>query len=77
MSSFVKAMDSMPMIVKIILALPALDIIWNIYRVVRSAAKKNVLGIVLGIILIIVGIPFMWLVDIISIIICNKVLWID
>ena len=77
MSSFVKAMDSMPMIVKIILALPALDIIWNIYRVVRSAAKKNVLGIVLGIVLIIVGIPFMWLVDIISIIICNKVLWID
>ena len=77
MSSFVKAMDSMPMIVKIILALPVLDIIWNIYRVVRSAAKKSVLGIILGVVLIIVGIPFMWLVDIISIIICNKVLWID
>ena len=77
MSSFVKAMDSMPMIVKIILALPVLDIIWNIYRVVRSAAKKSVLGIILGVVLIIVGILFMWLVDIISIIVCNKVLWID
>lgn len=77
MKSFINGMDGLALWIKIILALPGLDIIWNVYRLVRSIDKGNVLGIVLGVILIIVGIPFMWLVDIISLIVANKVLWID
>lgn len=77
MKSFINGMDGLALWIKIILALPGLDIVWNVYRLVRSIDKGNVLGIVLGIILIIVGIPFMWLVDIISLIVANKVLWID
>lgn len=77
MKSFINGMDGLALWIKIILALPGLDIVWNVYRLVRSIDKGNVLGIVLGVILIIVGIPFMWLVDIISLIVANKVLWID
>lgn len=77
MKKFIKAMDDLPLIVKIILAIPALDIIWNIVRVCRSAAANNFLGVILGILLIVVGIPFMWLVDIISLVCLNRVLWID
>lgn len=77
MKSFINGMDGLALWIKIILALPGLDIVWNIYRLVRSIDKGNVLGIVLGVILIIVGIPFMWLVDIISLVVANKVLWID
>ncbi|HQC55043.1 MAG TPA: hypothetical protein PKX91_04905 [Clostridia bacterium] len=75
--SFVKAMDGLSKIVKIILALPFLDIVWVVYRLIKSISKKNTLGIVLAILLLIFGIPFLWLIDIITIIISNKVLWLD
>ncbi len=77
MKSFISAMDKLPKIVKIILALPFLDIIWVVYRLIKSISKKNTLGIVLAILLLIFGIPFLWLIDIITIIISDKVLWLD
>ena len=77
MSKFVKSMDDLPKFLKIILALPFVDIIWAIYRVVKSASKKNTLGLILGVLLIIFGIPFLWLVDIITIVLFDKVVWID
>lgn len=75
MDAFVKAFDGLPKVAKIILAIPFLDILWVIYRLCKSVAEKNTLGIVLAIVLIIVGIPFLWLVDIITLIVCDKVLW--
>lgn len=79
MKEFVDWMDSAPLIIKIIFALPALDIIWVIYRVFKSALKDSKLGILLGIIFIIIGFPWLWLIDIISIAITkdNSVIWID
>lgn len=77
MKKFVKVMDDLPLIVKFILAIPFLDIIWVIYRLVKSLSKDNMLGVVLAIVLIIVGIPFLWLVDMIFIVLKGQVLWID
>ena len=77
MKSFVKAMDNLPLIVKIILALPMIDIVWVVYRLIKSISHENVLGIVLGILLLFIGIPFLWLIDIITLIIKNDVLWFD
>ncbi len=73
----IKALDKLPKWAKIILALPVLDIIWNIYRLIKSVKKDNVLGIVLAVVLIVIGIAFMWLVDIITIALNDRVLWID
>jgi hypothetical protein len=72
---FVKWMDNLPKWAKVLFALPALDIIWVVYRLVLSVTKKNTLGIVLAIIFLVLGIPFLWLVDIITIIVSDKVLW--
>ena len=77
MKSFIKGMNGLALWIKIILALPVLDIVWNIYRLARSIDKKSTLGIILAVLLIIIGIPFMWLIDIITLLIANKVLWID
>ena len=77
MKSFISAMDGLPKVVKIILAIPFLDIIWAVYRLIRSLDNKNTLGIVLAIVLIIFGIPFLWLIDIICIIINDRVWWLD
>ena len=77
MKDLVKTFDNWPKLVKIILALPVLDIVWAIYRLCKSISKGNVLGIVLGIVLLLLCPTIFWIVDIITIILFNKVLWID
>ena len=77
MKDFIKTMENLPLIVKLILALPALDIVWNIVRLLKSVAKNNVVGIVLALILIFVGAPFMWLIDLICIVLKGKIWWLD
>lgn len=77
MKNFIDAMEKLPLWLKVVLALPALDIIWVVYRLAKSIDKNNTIGIVLAIVLIVVGIPFLWLVDIITLLISNYVLWID
>lgn len=73
----IKAFDNLPKWLKVVLALPVLDILWNIYRLVKSIKKDSIVGIILAILLITIGIVFMWLVDIITILLYDKVLWID
>lgn len=73
----IKALDGLPKWLKVVLALPVLDIIWNIYRLVKSIKKDNLVGIIVAILLIVIGIAFMWLIDIITLLINDKVLWID
>lgn len=77
MKGFINAMEALPLWAKILLALPGLDIIWVIFRLAKSIEKENTLGIVLAVLLIIIGIPFLWLVDIITIVVNNKVIWLD
>lgn len=77
MRDLIKAIDNLPKLVKLILAIPMLDIVWVVYRLLRSLDKKNTLGIVLAIVLIIVGIPFLWVIDIICIALNDKVWWLD
>lgn len=77
MKSIIKSFDNLPLILKIILALPVLDIVWAFYRLFRSLNKNNVLGIILAIVMIFVCPAIFWLVDIITLILMRKVLWID
>ncbi len=73
----IKAFDNLPKWLKVVLALPFLDILWNIYRLVKSIKKDSIVGIILAFLFITIGLVFMWLVDIITILLYNKVLWID
>lgn len=77
MKGFIVAMEKLPLIVKVLLALPMLDIIWVVYRIARSIDKQSTFGILLGVIMIIIGIPFLWLIDIITILVTGNVWWID
>lgn len=77
MKEYVNAFDGFSKLIKFLFALPALDILWVIYRVCKSASKNSTLGVVLGIVLIFVGFPFLWLVDMITIVTSDRVLWID
>ena len=75
LNELIRSFDNLPKIVKLILAIPALDIMWVIYRIVKSVRDNNMLGIILGAVLLFVGFPFLWLIDIICIIMKDTVWW--
>ena len=75
MKDFIKAMDDLPLILKIILALPALDIVWGIYRIVKGVACKNVVTLIFGILWIIPGSVICWILDIVTLLLNNKLLF--
>lgn len=75
LNELIRSFDNLPKIVKLILAIPALDIIWVIYRIVKSVRDNNMLGIILGVVLLFVGFPFLWLIDILFIIMKDTVWW--
>ena len=76
MKGYINWMDKNPKWLKVVLAL-FLGIFWTIYRIFKSATKKNVVGVIFGVILLFVGVFFIWIVDIITLIFSDKILWID
>ena len=77
MKDFIQSMDELSMEVKCLFCIPAIAIIWWVYRIVKSLDKKNNFGVVIAVILLIVSVPFMWLIDLICILEKGKVAWID
>ncbi|HKM29408.1 MAG TPA: hypothetical protein VJZ51_01450 [Bacilli bacterium] len=65
--NYVKFIDELPLILKIIFALPGLDgFFYGIYRICKG-------HIIIGILWIYVGAAILWIVDIITIILYGKV----
>ena len=65
MKGFIKSVNSLPLIVKLLLCIPGIEIFYGICRIINQAAKKNVLLVIVSILLIIPGAAIMWLVDLI------------
>ena len=62
MNEFRKAIDELPLIVKIILALPFIDgIIYGIYRICRG----DTVAVILGVVWIFIGSTVGWILDIV------------
>ncbi len=77
MKDLIKSMDNLPWLAKIILALPGLDgIVWGIYRIVKGLDRSDTLMLIVGILWIILGAAIFWIIDIISIILYKKVVFI-
>ena len=72
---FIKAFDNLPKIVKIILAIPFLDIIWAIYRIVKGALNSNPVTLIAGILWIIPGSAICWILDIVFLILDKEPLF--
>ena len=73
MKGFIKAIDNLPWIVKLLLCLPVVDIIWAIYRIVKGAATSNIIMLVAGILWIVIGGALLWVVDLICIIVFGRI----
>ena len=72
MKEFVKSMDGLPLLVKLLLCIPAIHIIWGLYRIVSALDAGNLLAIVVSIVLLFV--PVMWIIDLISVLLLGHVL---
>jgi|AntRauTorckE6833_2_1112554.scaffolds.fasta_scaffold13140_2 hypothetical protein len=73
MNEVVKFFDGLPVIVKLILALPVIDgFAWGIYRLAKGISKNDLSLIVAGIVWIAVGWAIFWILDIITIIMHGK-----
>ena len=66
MKAFIKAVDELPWILKIILCFPALDIVWAIYRIVKGVEKNDGTLILLGIIWLVGGLTVTWIWDLVT-----------
>jgi hypothetical protein len=67
LKGYVKFIDGLPLILKVILALPGLDgIFYGIYRIAKGR-------VIIGILWIILGFASLWIIDIITIILNGKV----
>ena len=75
MKGMVKWFENAPIWLKIIFALPGLDLIWAIFRIVKGAAYGKIGLIVIGILWIILGWAILWIIDIVSIIIKKHPIW--
>ena len=75
MKEFLKTMDELSFIAKLILCIPFLDIIWTVYRLVKSIDVKNNTGIIIAVIMFFFA-PLIWLVDLICVIMNKKIWWI-
>ena len=71
-NALIAAIDDLPLIVKLILCIPALDIVWGIYRVVKYIQPMNPIMLVLSILTIIPGAAIIWIVDIICVLLKGK-----
>ena len=69
MKGMVKWFESAPLWVKIIFALPGLDIIWAVFRIIKGAAQGKLGLILIGILWIILGWAILWIIDLVSILI--------
>ncbi|MCD8040143.1 MAG: hypothetical protein LUF82_01355 [Clostridia bacterium] len=65
MKNFIDTVNGLPLIVKVLLCIPCVEIFYSVCRVINGIAKNDILWIVLGILTIIPGAFFMWIVDLI------------
>ena len=75
MKKFIKWMDATPRWLKIVFALPFIDIIWGVYRILGAIAKKDWVRLALAIAWVLWAAFLGWVLDLIWIIWKNHIFW--
>ena len=71
----IKWFEKAPLWIKIIFALPGLDVIWAIFRIIKGTTKKDLAMVLIGVAWILLGWALLWIVDIVTIIINKHPIW--
>ena len=68
-NEYVSFVDELPFIVKLIFCIPALNILWAIYRIIKGVTEQNTVVLVVGIIWILGAVSIGWLIDLVSLLV--------
>ncbi len=68
MKDLVKIYKDLPWILKLILCIPAIEIVTSVFRLFAALDSKSIVRIVIAVLTIIPGAVFMWIVDLICVI---------
>ena len=66
MKDLIKMIDELPFIAKVILCIPALDIVWAIYRIIKGIENKDTFMLIVGVVWVIGGCTVTWIFDLIT-----------
>lgn len=75
MKGLVKWFEDAPVWLKVIFALPGLDIIWAVFRIVKGAVQGKIGLVLVGILWILLGWAILWIIDIVTIVIKKHPIW--
>lgn len=64
-NSLIAAFDELPWILKLIFCIPALNIVWAIYRIVKGVTEENLVTLIVGIVWVFGACTITWLLDLI------------
>jgi len=71
---YVKAVDGLPWIVKLLLVIFFDPIVYGIYRIVKGLKKNNIVVLVAGILYLFTGLFFIgWVIDVVTVATSGKV----
>ncbi len=71
MKEFIDQVNGLPLIIKLIFCIPCLEIFYGVCRIINGVVKNNVLWIVLGVLTVIPGAFFMWILDLVWVLLHN------
>ena len=61
MKQFITTLDGLDKLIKLILALPGIDIVWGIYRVFCALEENDVVALIIAVVMLFI--PIVWVVD--------------
>ncbi len=74
MKEYVRFIDGLPWIIRVILALPGIDgIAYGIYRIAKGLDKKDNTMLFVGILWLFLGFAIFWIIDLFQVIFTGKV----
>ncbi len=65
MRELLNQLKGLPLILKLILCIPAIDIVWGVARIMSALDKKNTVNLIIGILTIVPGAFFVWILDLV------------
>lgn len=72
---FVGWIEGLPVILKLILCIPVIDVVWSVWRLMKAIAVNDPVRIVLALLFLILGIPFIWVLDLVFVLLTGNGFW--
>ncbi len=65
MKELLKQVDELPLIIKVLLCIPCVEIFYGVCRIVNGIVKNDLVWIIIAVLTVVPGAFFMWILDLI------------